>query len=483
MHLSQLHLTQVRQFERETVSFNPGFNLLIGENGAGKTTLLRAIWAVLGTQKGRTPIILDDDIRFLGNELHIETEVVAPQPNNLYVSRLEKKLGKRAKRNSFSDTYDSRLPPLVLYYSSTEASCSSFAHRKSRKFYLGGTSNITEKEEELYQAERRRIINPNLTERFGSSRSVRDFVIRILSQFSDKFRDFSWRFEPYDFRIRPPYSNKLPLIRRKLIGAISKYFQESPNLQLGSIDQTHIIINSQGHLIGESKTTPMIPPFRELLKSVDIDSDTVSKLEDCTVEVKLAPRIQIRSQSGTLFLNQLSDGEQRLFSLFVDIARQLEVQSMERNIDTSFAIILIDEIDVHLHPKWQRMVVPLLKDLFPACQFIATTHSPFVIQALGTGKLVQLGDGASDLDPSGESIEDIAEDIQGIEMSKRSYRDERLAKATENYYRLLNSGTNQRAKEFLEAENEFRDAGQGFSTQPGLEAVLKFEAMAAIHKI
>jgi predicted ATP-binding protein involved in virulence len=129
------------------------------------------------------------------------------------------------------------------------------------------------------------------------------------------------------------------------------------------------------------------------------------------------------------------------------------------------------------------MVVPLLKDLFPECQFIATTHSPFVIQALGTGKLVQLGDGASDLDPSGESIEDIAEDIQGIEMSKRSYRDERLAKATENYYRLLNSGTNQRSKEFLEAENEFRDAGQGFSTQSGLEAVLKFEAMAAINKI
>lgn len=488
-------------------SFNPGFNLLIGENGAGKTTLLRSIRATLGTLNGRTPIVDDDDIRLLANELHIEAEVVAPKPNNLYVSRLDKKLRKKVKRNSFTDTFDSRLPPLVLHYSSTEASCSSFAHRKTRRFYLGRTSKITEKEEELYEAERRRILNPNVTERFGSSKSVRDFVIRILSQFSETFRDFSWSFEPYDCRIRQPYTNKLPSIRRELIGAIMGYIQVEQSRQLRLIDQTHIIINSQGHIIGESKTTPMIPPFRELLKSAVMDRDTASKLEDCTVEIRLAPRIQIRSQSKTLFLNQLSDGEQRLFSLFVDIARQLDLQGMERNIDTNFAIILIDEIDVHLHPKWQQMVVPLLKDLFPACQFIATTHSPFVIQSLQPGELVVLkhlefedevnsaavdGEGSimsnhqapppPPINYSDNSIENISEQLMGIKMPQKSKRYLDMVRAAEEYYELLDRTKKAPADEKESLKGRLDEKLIPFERDPAFVAFLKFQREAKLRE-
>ena len=42
-------------------------------------------------------------------------------------------------------------------------------------------------------------------------------------------------------------------------------------------------------------------------------------------------------------------------------------------------LVLIDEIDLHLHPKWQRQIVPALKEIFPKIQFFATTHSPQVI--------------------------------------------------------------------------------------------------------
>ena len=46
------------------------------------------------------------------------------------------------------------------------------------------------------------------------------------------------------------------------------------------------------------------------------------------------------------------------------------------------AVCLIDEIDAHLHPKWQAKIVPALRSMFPNVQFISTTHSPYVIETV-----------------------------------------------------------------------------------------------------
>ena len=53
-------------------------------------------------------------------------------------------------------------------------------------------------------------------------------------------------------------------------------------------------------------------------------------------------------------------------------------------------MVLIDEMDVHLHPKWQRQVVRDLKETFPRIQFVCTSHSPFIIQSLDAGELRSL---------------------------------------------------------------------------------------------
>lgn len=53
-------------------------------------------------------------------------------------------------------------------------------------------------------------------------------------------------------------------------------------------------------------------------------------------------------------------------------------------------IVLIDEIDLHLHPKWQRVVVNHLREAFPKVQFIISTHSPFIIQSLQAGEVIDL---------------------------------------------------------------------------------------------
>lgn len=82
-------------------------------------------------------------------------------------------------------------------------------------------------------------------------------------------------------------------------------------------------------------------------------------------------------------VNSLSDGEKCLLSLVGDLARRLSLSNptIENPLKGS-GIVLIDEIDLHLHPAWQRNVVGLLLKTFPNCQFIITTHSPQVLGEL-----------------------------------------------------------------------------------------------------
>ncbi|MDZ8069729.1 MAG: AAA family ATPase [Nostoc sp. DedQUE08] len=83
----------------------------------------------------------------------------------------------------------------------------------------------------------------------------------------------------------------------------------------------------------------------------------------------------------TIDVKQLSDGERGLLALVLDLARRLcqANPNLEDPLENGKAVVLIDEIDLHLHPQWQRTIVEQLTQTFPNCQFIATTHSPLII--------------------------------------------------------------------------------------------------------
>jgi len=103
--------------------------------------------------------------------------------------------------------------------------------------------------------------------------------------------------------------------------------------------------------------------------------------------------------------------------------------------------VLIDELDLHLHPHWQRAVVESLRTAFPKLQFICTTHSLFLIQAQRTGNLILL-DRVGDEEEAAEqyhhkSIEDIAEEVQGVEIPQRSQRYLEMMQAAKRYYAKL----------------------------------------------
>ncbi len=79
-----------------------------------------------------------------------------------------------------------------------------------------------------------------------------------------------------------------------------------------------------------------------------------------------------------LTIRQLSDGERLMLLTVMDIARRLVLLNDSDPLEGP-GLVVIDEIELHLHPGWQRRVLPALMDTFPGIQFVATTHSPQVV--------------------------------------------------------------------------------------------------------
>ena len=115
--------------------------------------------------------------------------------------------------------------------------------------------------------------------------------------------------------------------------------------------------------------------------------DAIENLLDgfSNLRVRRSPlRMTVNKQDEELIVNQLSDGEKYLLALAGDLARRLAIANPNpecKPLEGS-GVVLIDVIELHLHPKWQRAIIPNLKKTFPKCQFIITTHSPQVISEL-----------------------------------------------------------------------------------------------------
>lgn len=80
-------------------------------------------------------------------------------------------------------------------------------------------------------------------------------------------------------------------------------------------------------------------------------------------------------------LDALSDGYQSTMAWVGDLVRRLceAFPDMENPLE-AFGVVIIDELDLHLHPRWQRIIVQKIREIFPNLQFIVTTHSPFIAQ-------------------------------------------------------------------------------------------------------
>lgn len=157
-------------------------------------------------------------------------------------------------------------------------------------------------------------------------------------------------------------------------------------------------------------------------------------------------------------LPQMSDGYKNTISLIADIAYRMAVLNPQLGtniLQDTDGVVLIDEIDLHLHPAWQHRILSDLQAIFPKVQFIVTTHAPAVISSAKSENLVILKnyevlDAAAEI--YGNDINSILKSIMGV-----SDRNPVIAELFEKFYSLLNDGQYDGAEKVLDEIDEQRD--------------------------
>jgi len=96
-------------------------------------------------------------------------------------------------------------------------------------------------------------------------------------------------------------------------------------------------------------------------------------------------RVFIRAHGRETPIERLSEGYKSLFAMTVDIARYLI--DVWGNLEGARGVVLIDEIETHLHPRWKMRVVAALRAALPQVQFITTTHDPLCLRGMGDGEV------------------------------------------------------------------------------------------------
>ncbi|RLD21546.1 MAG: hypothetical protein DRI69_03760 [Bacteroidetes bacterium] len=139
--------------------------------------------------------------------------------------------------------------------------------------------------------------------------------------------------------------------------------------------------------------------FMSFIKEIEpgVYSDLVVKGES-SVKTDFSERIKeflsIEKNGTELKFKQLSNGERMVVGLVCEIARRLTIANDNaEDALTGDGVVLIDEIDLHLHPNWQRTIVSALQMTFPNVQFIITTHSPLVLSGIKRESLLLLKKG------------------------------------------------------------------------------------------
>jgi hypothetical protein len=193
-----------------------------------------------------------------------------------------------------------------------------------------------------------------------------------------------------------------------------------------------------------------------------------------------SPRVEAKTPYGWVRLRDLSLGYRTLIAWMVDLASRLfDRYPNSENPLAEPAIVLVDEIDLHLHPRWQRTIMAYLSNLFPNTQFVATAHSPLVVQSAVDANIVVLrreGDHVViDNDPANvrnwRVDQILTSELFGLESARSPYLDRLLAEREA----ILGKGT-------LTARDEarLREIGAEIGDLPTGETPADIEAMDVI---
>ena len=353
--------------------------VLIGNNGAGKTSILKSLstslsWLVarIRTEKGNGSPIKEDSISNDQNFAKIEIEVTANISSSDPAAQFSWTVSRsRAGTVSKENSSFTELTQLAAHYRD------GLTHEKAFNLPLIAYYPVERSVTDAPLKSRNDLSFPQLAGHEGSSDESINFS-----------RFFEW------FRNREDHENELKAIHAQgevyLVQA-HKYKEEvakSKEFSENKIKELTRILDEQ--IIKIKKNLAELPQLQELTYSLKKDNqlDAVRASIQCfmpgftNLRVQRMPRLQmlVTKDGKTLDVLQLSQGEKSLMALVGDIARRLSM--LNPGLDNPLlgeGVVLIDEVDMHLHPRWQRGIVQQLVSTFPRCQFILTTHSPLVI--------------------------------------------------------------------------------------------------------
>ena len=401
MFIRELYLKNFRGFEEKTFRFDTMFSVFAGENGSSKTAILEGICVALGgwlfgfgdLDGNDKRNIYKKDIRKISAKV---SSAMLPQ------TPVEVKCTAEIKNQTIEWTR-------------------SLTQEGGHTTYGGlrDVNNITYGiNSKIYQAEDTDVILP-IVAYYSAARLWSEPIVRSRAYEKEKIR-------------LKGYSRALS-------------FEQSIHKAMKYLD----ILAHRATKDSEDKAE-----FNAVMEAIKKCLGSISLGVKIDYDIKSAEIVVVHKDGLKLNFSQLSDGYRCMISLITDIAYKMSIlnpQLKERAITETPGVVLIDEIDLHLHPNWQRVVVKDLKNIFPKVQFIATTHSPFIIQSLDNGELISF-DKAIETEYSGESIEDIAEEVMGVETPQYSKHKILMYEAASKYFAALNKVTNTEEMENLQIE-------------------------------
>lgn len=182
-------------------------------------------------------------------------------------------------------------------------------------------------------------------------------------------------------------------VRERLVNAIAEGYDDA--LGHGGADFKRFFIWFRNQEDLENENSRDTPGYRDpALSVVRRAIEIFTGFKD--VRIRRKPALRMTVLKGNLEFNvlQLSDGEKCLLAMVGDLARRLTLLNCEvPDPLEGKGVVLIDELDLHLHPGWQRTVVTNLEKTFPNCQFIITTHSPQILGELPAESVMLLKNG------------------------------------------------------------------------------------------
>lgn len=367
MKVSKIHIKNFRAYKDFECEFSDGVNLVIGDNGTGKTSLLAAITYLLSTQiyhyGGRTGLDPADP--------HLEVEQVGDATVSTRECFPVEISGKIVDENGFEYEFAN----IMDSFNSIR--------------FTGATSAITK---------------------------IMEMNNAVLPMFSYQRFDRDWKLGKND---KKTVSVETGLNERKdgykdcLNGA-----GQEVTIQKWCLKMSMLEFEKKGHIKEFDRFKNIIKTF---LQSIEEDN------ENFEVNYSMGFSGLVMKKGNIIEpLYELSTGYKALLSMIMELAYRsvLLNPQLETDDNNQTGIVIIDEIDAHLHPKWQWRVIDSLKKCFPEIQFIIATHSPIVIASAKDARLIDLenkGDVFYSDGAYGYNVADVLELKQGSSsMSKIS---------------------------------------------------------------